>query len=83
MYMAGTALGCVLLGVSPEGLEAIDWELHGRGVLRATLWRRLRPYLWPFVVGNTVLGRRCGGRWRYFVLRRSSSARRRGAAASA
>jgi hypothetical protein len=55
MFMAGTALGCGLLGVSPESLEAIDWGLHGRAFYSA-LWEGLRPLLLPFVVGNTVLG---------------------------
>jgi uncharacterized protein (DUF2062 family) len=55
MFMAGTALGCGLLGVSPETLESIDWSLHGRAFYEA-LWEGLRPLLAPFVVGNTVLG---------------------------
>ena len=55
MFMAGTALGCGLLGVSPESLESIDWSLHGRAFY-AALWEGLRPLLVPFVVGNTVLG---------------------------
>jgi uncharacterized protein (DUF2062 family) len=50
MYAAGTFLGCVLLGVAPTDFSALDWSD------RATLWRVLRPYLWPFIVGNTVLG---------------------------
>ncbi len=55
LYIAGTMLGCAVLGVPTEGLEAIDWDLHGMGFYRA-LAASLRPYLWPFVVGNTVLG---------------------------
>ena len=55
MYMAGTALGCGLFGVSPESLESIDWSLHGRAFYEA-LWEGLRPLVVPFVVGNTVLG---------------------------
>jgi uncharacterized protein len=55
MFMAGTALGCAMLGVSPESLESIDWSLHGRAFY-AALWEGLRPLLLPFVVGNTVLG---------------------------
>jgi uncharacterized protein (DUF2062 family) len=55
MFMAGTALGCTILGVSPESLESIDWSLHGRAFYGA-LWEGLRPLLLPFVVGNTVLG---------------------------
>jgi uncharacterized protein (DUF2062 family) len=55
MYMAGTAVGCAIIGVSPEDLRHIDWHLHGRAFYRA-LWEGLRPYLLPFVVGNLVLG---------------------------
>jgi uncharacterized protein len=55
MFMAGTALGCGIFGVSPESLETIDWSLHGRAFYGA-LWEGLRPLLIPFVVGNTVLG---------------------------
>ncbi len=55
MYMAGTALGCGMFGVSPESLEAVDWSLRGRAFYEA-LWEGLRPLVVPFVVGNTVLG---------------------------
>ena len=68
IYLAGTSLGCLLLGVSNDGLDAIDWELTG-AAFRETLWATLRTYMWPFLVGNMVLGIVCGliG---YFVLRR-------------
>jgi uncharacterized protein (DUF2062 family) len=68
MYLAGTSLGCLLLGVSNDGLEAIDWELTG-AAFRENLWLTLRAYMWPFLVGNMVLGIACGlvG---YFLLRR-------------
>jgi len=55
LYLAGTALGCGLLGVSAEGLESIDWERQGWAFYQG-LAVQLRPYLWPYVVGNTVLG---------------------------
>jgi len=55
LYIAGTMLGCAMLGVPTEGLEAIDWDLHGAEFYRALI-ASLRPYLWPFVVGNTTLG---------------------------
>jgi uncharacterized protein (DUF2062 family) len=55
LYMAGTLVGCVLLGVPSGGLSGIDWSLHGTEFYRA-LFAGLRPYVWPFVVGNTVLG---------------------------
>ncbi|PYQ20426.1 MAG: hypothetical protein DMF81_18670 [Acidobacteria bacterium] len=55
LYIAGTMLGCAVLGVPTEGLESIDWDLHGAQFYRA-LAASLRPYLWPFILGNTVLG---------------------------
>lgn len=55
LYLAGTAIGCRMLGVPMEGLGAIDWDLPARDLARV-LGQQLRPYLWPFVVGNTVLG---------------------------
>ena len=80
MYMAGTALGCALFGVSPESLEAIDWSLHGRAFYEA-LWEGLRPLVVPFVVGNTVLGVIAGPRRlrARAVAARAPAARRRGA----
>lgn len=67
LYMAGTVLGCFLLGVSTEGLEAIDWDLHGRAFYAALL-DGLRPYVWPFILGNTILGVASGVAG-YFALR--------------
>jgi uncharacterized protein len=55
LFIAGTMLGCAVLGVPTDALEQIDWELHGMEFYR-TLAVHLRPYLWPFIVGNTVLG---------------------------
>jgi hypothetical protein len=55
LYMAGTLLGCSLLGMSTGGLEAINWRLHGWAFYHA-LFEGLRPYLWPFVLGNILLG---------------------------
>jgi uncharacterized protein (DUF2062 family) len=51
LYGAGTLFGCALLGVEPGGLSRIDWSAGS-----AALWRALEPYLWPFVVGNLLLG---------------------------
>lgn len=55
MYAAGTAAGCLLLGVPLDGLATIDWKGGDEGLYTA-LFASLRPYLWPYVVGNTVLG---------------------------
>jgi hypothetical protein len=67
LYLAGTVLGCALLGVSTDGLAGIDWSLHGRAFY-ANLILHLKPYLWPFVLGNTLLGV-VGGVVAYVVLR--------------
>jgi uncharacterized protein (DUF2062 family) len=67
LYMAGTLFGCFLLGVSADGIEEIDWGLHGAAFYRA-LFEGLRPYVWPFIIGNTVLGVVCGAA-AYFALR--------------
>lgn len=56
MYSAGTLLGCLLLRVplvSPSA--SVDWSLKGRAFYGA-LATTLEPLLWPFVVGNLVLG---------------------------
>jgi uncharacterized protein (DUF2062 family) len=79
MYLAGTTLGCVLLGVSSDGLDAIDWSLSGAAFFDS-LWISLRAYLWPFLVGNTILGLVCGAAG-YLLLRRVLE--RRAAAAAA
>jgi uncharacterized protein (DUF2062 family) len=81
LYLAGTAFGCALLGVSPEGLGAIDWELTGRAFY-VELFESLRPYLWPYVVGNTLLGLLAGAAG-YFALRWFLERRRRGAGQAA
>jgi hypothetical protein len=76
LYMAGTLVGCAIFGVSNEGLNAIDWHLHGRAFYHA-LFESLRPYVWPFVVGNTLLGV-LGGIVGYVVLREILERRRAG-----
>jgi uncharacterized protein (DUF2062 family) len=80
LYMSGTLLGCALLGVPPDGLSAIDWSLHGTAFYR-TLLEHLRPYVWPYVLGNTLLGT-LSGMAAYVVLRRVLE-RRRGAVPAA
>jgi uncharacterized protein (DUF2062 family) len=67
LYLAGTLLGCALLGVPSDRLASIDWTLHGRAFY-AALFEGLRPYLLPYVVGNTVLGALCAV-LTYLVLR--------------
>lgn len=74
LFLAGTVVGCALLGVSTEGLATIDWDQHGLAFY-TDLLAHLRPYLWPFVLGNTVLGV-VFGLLSYFVLRRVLERRR-------
>ena len=59
MYIAGTTLGCWILGVPLDGLGAIEWDLDSLAFYRLLLVS-LRPYLWPYVIGNTILGIVCG-----------------------
>ncbi len=74
MFMGGTLLGCALLGVPSEGLGAIEWHLHGWAFYESLL-HHLKPYLWPFVLGNTILGT-VGGLAGYFALRTILARRR-------
>jgi uncharacterized protein (DUF2062 family) len=59
MYTAGTLLGCGLLGVSPATVSAVDWSLSG-DAFYASFLAGFRPLLWPFVVGNLILGAGAG-----------------------
>jgi uncharacterized protein (DUF2062 family) len=79
LFLAGTALGCALLGVSTEGLATIEWDRQGWDFYRH-LAQHLRPYLWPYVLGNTVLGA-VAGFGTFAVLRRILERRARRAAA--
>ena len=55
IYVAGTSLGCWMLGVPMGAVRNIEWDLANRDFYHLLLVS-LRPYLWPYVVGNTVLG---------------------------
>lgn len=79
MYFAGTTLGCWILGVPLDGLGAIEWDLDNLAFYRLLLVS-LRPYLWPYVLGNTILGIVCGFA-AYLVLRWILERRARRAAA--
>jgi uncharacterized protein (DUF2062 family) len=68
MYMGGTLLGCSLLGVSTDELAHMRFHEHGWAFYRS-LAHQLQPYLWPFVLGNTLLGL-AFGLLAYLVLRR-------------
>lgn len=55
MYGAGTLLGCALLGIAPVSPSGVDWSLEGRAFY-SSLATSLTPLVWPFVIGNLVLG---------------------------
>ncbi len=78
MYSAGTLLGCALLGVAPGSPKGVDWGLKGRAFY-ASLAATREPLVWPFVVGNVILGTAAGIAG--FFLLRSLLSRRRPASA--
>jgi uncharacterized protein (DUF2062 family) len=75
LYTGGTLLGCALLRVPTQGLALLNWSLGWRDFFHA-LMDTLRPYLWPFVVGNLVLGA-IAGALSYVAFRLALEARRR------
>jgi len=79
MYLAGTTLGCWILGVPLDGLSGIQWDLGSMAFYRL-LVVSLKPYLWPYVLGNTILGIVCGA-VAYLVMRWVLERRARRAAA--
>lgn len=50
-YTFGTFIGAWMLGVDASRLTSIDWS-RGMGALGSTLG----TLLWPFMLGNTLLG---------------------------
>ncbi len=74
-YTAGTILGCWVLGVPAGGLDGLDWSLKGRAFY-AAMALTLRPYLGPFVVGNTLAGVVLGAVG-YVIVRRVLERRRK------
>jgi uncharacterized protein (DUF2062 family) len=76
MFMAGTALGCLLLGVSPTELAAFDWSSVGEHHPMA-VWESLRPLVLPYLLGNLALGTLCGF-VAYGILRRLLGRQARG-----
>ena len=78
LYGAGTLLGCTLLGVAPMSPSAVDWSMSGRAFY-SSLGTTLAPLLWPFVIGNLVLGA-VGGLVGFIVLKAVLERRRQTAA---
>lgn len=75
LFMAGTVLGCGLLGVSTAELGGIDWDLRG-WAFYGSLLEHLRPFLLPYLLGNTLLGA-ASASLAYFLLRSIIERRRR------
>ncbi len=50
-YTFGTLIGALMLGVEARDVTSIDWS-GGIGAIGSTLG----TLLWPFMLGNTVLG---------------------------
>jgi uncharacterized protein len=50
-YTFGTLIGALMLGVEARDVTSIDWS-GGLGAIGSTLG----TLLWPFMLGNTVLG---------------------------
>jgi uncharacterized protein (DUF2062 family) len=78
MYTAGTLVGCALLGVSPTGVSEVDWSLSGTALYASAL-ESFQPLLWPFLLGNMVLGLGSGA-IAFFVVRAVLRSRRSKAA---
>jgi uncharacterized protein (DUF2062 family) len=55
MYTAGTLVGCALLGVSPTRVSEVDWSLSGQAFYASAV-DSFGSLVWPFVLGNLVLG---------------------------
>lgn len=80
MLAAGTALGCMILGTPTDDLAEIDWSLKGQAFYTHLLVH-LRPYLWPYVLGNTILGLVAGAAG-YLIVRTFLDRRRAGVLAA-
>ena len=74
MYTAGTFVGCALLGVSPTRVSEVDWSLSGPALYASAL-ESFRLLLWPFLLGNLVLGLGAAA-IAFFVIRAVLSSRR-------
>lgn len=67
LFMAGTFLGCLLLGVAPGEAASIEWPRRVGAMYE--MLARLRPLLWPYILGNLVLGTLSAGAAYAVVLR--------------
>lgn len=81
MYTAGTLVGCALLGVPPTRVSEVDWGLSGLAFYVSAV-DSFRSLLWPFVVGNLLLGTLAGA-VAFFVVRAVLVSRRSTTAAEA
>jgi uncharacterized protein (DUF2062 family) len=54
LFMAGTFFGCLLLGIPPSALVAMEWPRRGWDAHE--MFVRVRPVVGPFLLGNLALG---------------------------
>lgn len=75
LYTAGTVVGSWLLGLPLEGLPLSGLRLRHDGLWHALL-ETVYPYLWPYFVGNLLLGA-VGGVGAYLAVRFALERRQR------
>ena len=78
MLTAGTLVGCAVLGVSPKTPGAVNWTLSGQAFFDSVI-EGFGPLVWPFVVGNLVVGTAAGA-VSFFVVRAVLKSRESGTA---
>jgi len=76
LYTAGTVVGSWLLGTPLQGRPFATWG-GGHGALVHALIDAVYPYLWPYVIGNSVLGV-VGGVSAYLAVRFALERQQRG-----
>ena len=81
MYLAGTAIGCFLLGIPLSSLSDVSFDITTAAAQRELLASAGR-LIWPFLLGNVVLGAMVGAA-SYAALRPVLERRARAKAASA
>jgi len=80
MYIAGTTLGCVLLGVPLSSLSGVSFDITTAAAQRELL-ASAGLLVWPFLLGNLILGAAAGA-IAYAVLRPVLERRARARAAA-
>ena len=80
MYLAGTTIGCFVLGVPPSSLAEVSFDITTVAAQRQLL-ASAGFLVWPFLVGNVMLGAGAGA-IAYAVLRPVLERRARAKAAA-